>query len=339
MAVRKVKYYFDIYKSTGELKFRKNDVRSASIDYKSLSALLYTAEVSMTEDSRIDYINDYLQISVNIDGVISPLGRYVMSSPDRLLENGQAIREIRCYSMLKIFKDEKLEEMLVLPAGTHITNEIKRMITGYANRIPELNYRLATQKVFPAGTEKLEVINEMLDTINYSRLLVDLSGIFYIQPYIAPSDRDTEITYVEGEARIIDSITEELDLDVPNVFVLATSNIDIDPPLVAVYKNQNPSSPVSIQARNGKKVTEFNTVDDVTDETVLNAKNKKIAYERTEIFSHVEFTTAVNPAHSYLNCIYLKAYDLNSKYIETGWSLDCKAGGEMEHTVRRAVQI
>ena len=71
----------------------------------------------------------------------------------------------------------------------------------------------------------------------------------------------------------------------------------------------------------------------------LVADCKKNAYEMTDKYSHIEFQTAINPKHGYMNCIRFKNYDINDKYIETSWSFDCRIGGKMKHTCRKVVNI
>lgn len=332
-------FYFDIYDKDNNFKFRKNDVLSARIDFDSLSQILCTAEITILEDDRINYISDKIQISCDIDGKNTPLGLYIINSPDRKLTQKCVTRTLRCFSTLKELKDEKTERTLVFKEGTAICETIKRLVGNKkAMTIQDFPGRLSVQKVYPPGAELLEIINDLLSLTTYSRLLVDRLGRFYVEKYVLPVDKDISITYKEKEAQIVDEITETIDYDIPNTFVMTTQDISTNPPIVVVYYNQNASSPVSIQNR-GRKVVEFNTVDDITDREVLALKNKKLAYERSQTMSHVTLETGINPAHWYLDCIYLKSYDLNNKYTETSWRMELKNGGKMSHTLRRAVQL
>jgi len=197
---------------------------------------------------------------------------------------------------------------------------------------------------FEVGTPKIQVINYLLNLINYSSLLTNKSGIFYAQKYVLPSERDIEITYTDDvqTSIVYRDVRQELDLfNVPNIFVRVTNNTAINPPLIALYENNNPDSVASTASR-GRRIVDFKEVDNVTDSDTLFAITKKEAYQASDIYESIDIETAINIEHWYLNCIALnlQTYNINDKYIETGWNIDTlKAGGKMKHRLRRIINV
>lgn len=338
---RELDFEYELYSKDNVFKKMLYNIENVQVDYGSLTRLKYSARITMTEDSEIDYLNDMVKIICVIDGERTPIGIFLLSSPKRKLGDLEVIRDCECYSKLKILDDDKTEARYTVLAGTNAVNEVKRIIgNSYPYFIPDSNLTTSTDKDWEIGTPKLDIINELLSVINYNSLTVDNNGVFVSSPYVLPTDREIQVTYEDNEYSIINpDLEEDIDLyDIPNVIVRYTNSAEINPPLVAIYENNNPSSPTSTVNR-GRKIVSAESVSDVADLQTLQLVTKKNAYEMNDKYSYVEFSTAINPVHGYLTCIQLKAYDVNNKYIETEWAIDCQTGGEMKHRARRIINI
>ncbi len=189
------------------------------------------------------------------------------------------------------------------------------------------------------GTAKLDIINDLLDVINYTSLIPDRAGKFVAYPYKEPTEREVEIEYQSGAHSIISSeMNEEFDFfDVPNIFIRYTNHVDIHPPLIAVYPIQNGDEPITLDG-NAPNVSSEEVID-ISDEITLYDKCKKDAYESRSVYSHLNFTTAINPLHDYLSCIQVHVGDIHYKFIETSWSFKLQVGALMKHTCRRVVRL
>lgn len=338
---RELDFEFELYSKENIFKKQLYNVESAQVDYGSLTRLKYSARIIMTEDDEIDYLNDMIKVICVINEEKTPVGQFLFSSPKRKLSDIEVTRDCECYSKLKILDDDKTESRYTVLAGTNAVNEVKRIIgNSYPFSIPDSSLTTSTDKDWEIGTPKLDIINDLLAVINYNSLTVDNNGVFISSPYVLPTDREVEAIYEDNEYSIINpDLEEDIDLyDVPNVIVRYTNSAEINPPLIAVYENNNPSSPTSTVNR-GRKIVSAEEVSDVADLQTLQLITKKNAYEMNDKYSYVEFRTAINPVHGYLTCIQLKAYDINNKYIETEWSMDCQTGGEMRHKARRIINI
>ena len=337
---RIIKFKYNLLDNTDTFKKQLYNVESCNINYTSLSRFKSSASIKMREDADIDYLNDRIQPIVILDGQEYPLGIYLICSPSRNINSVRITRDITCYSKLQLLDDDKVLERHYVPAGTNVVNEVIRLIGTNSYSLVANTAQTLTSREWEIGTPKLDIINDLLAIINYTSLLVDSFGRFTAYPYVLPTERVHTITYQEGyDSILIPDMTEDFDyFGVPNIFVRYTNNPDINPPLRVVYENNNPSSLTSTVKR-GRPIVDPKEVSDVADLVTLTAICKKDAYNASDRYSHLDFETAINPVHGYLDCIWVKCGDINDKYIETSWSMDLKVGGRMKHTARRVVNI
>ena len=225
------------------------NVTGAKVDYNSLSALKSSAVVEMENSDGIDYFNDQIRIICIIDGIEYPLGQFLISAPRKVDDGVTSSRDCQCYSKLLILQEDGTVLRKSLPIGTNIIAEVKRMITPYGLLdIPDLNATTSTVREWEIGTSLLTIINELLASVNYTSLDVSKTGVFTAKPYVLPTDRNIEITYEDNEASIIhQQVSTDIDMfGVPNKFIRYTNSADINPPLIAIYENNNVDSPTSI---------------------------------------------------------------------------------------------
>lgn len=323
-------------------------VISCRIDYKSLSSLKLSANIQIKEDADIDYLNDRIQPVIKFqkgETVLSfPMGILLLNSPTRKDRKNAVYREIECYSKLQILQEDKFGERYFIPAGTKYTTAISQIISSAGetkiNIVPS-SATLQTDKEYDIEMSKLQIVNELLNEINYNSLRVDVNGYFVSERYVLPVDREIEYEYIDDELSVIvPEMMEELDLfNVPNVFVRYLNNPE-RPPLRSVYTNDNPDSITSTVSR-GRNIVDIRAVEDIASQEALDELTRRDAFNASQVYGHVEFETAIMPFHGYLNCLFLRYQPLGieDKYIETSWSIECKAGGRMQHTVRKVVNI
>lgn len=333
---------FDVYKKT------LDTVSDCTIDYSSLSTLRASANVKMKEDLTVDYLNDRIQpfciFRKGNQEIRFPMGIFLLNSPKRGDNDSTVYREIECYSKLQILSQDMFGERYFIPAGTNYIAAVAQIISSSGETKINLDpYSAVTpvDKEFDIEMSKLNIINELLKEINYNSLNVDRDGYFISSPYVLPVDREIEYEYIDDEISVISpGAFEELDLfNVPNVFVRYLNNPE-RPPLRSVYENDNPDSITSISSR-GRRIVDIRAVDDISSQGALDDLTIRDAYNASQIYGHLEFETAIMPFHDYLDCIYLRYQPLgiSGKYIETSWSIHCKAGAKMKHRARKVVNI
>ena len=350
--------------SRGLVKFRcellsKDDVKlgeltagSGRVALDSLAEIKRTAAFQVTEQEGqdIDWLNDRIRPVFCLqmpDGGFTewPLGVFLLSSPTRADENRKIKRSIEAYDNSLTLKEDRFTDRYKIDVGTKYTEAITTILNGagiWKINITAHTGTLSTDKEFEIGTTKLQAVNQLLAEINYTSVWVDENGYFTAKPYQLPVNREVEYEYRDDDLSIIHpGANEELDLfSVPNQWVRYVSNPDKTVTLRSVYTNELSTSPTST-ANRGRTIVDIAAVDDIYDQTTLDEYTQRKAYEASQVYGRFDFSTALMPHHSFLDCLFVEhtAYGISYKYIETGWSMDLQAGGRQVHSCRRVIQI
>jgi hypothetical protein len=348
---RKVKFRYDLLDKNNQKITELKSVISGEVSFNSLAEIKRTAKFVLKEDEKIDWLNDRIQPFVLFkmpDGNWAEfsMGIFMLSSPKRVYENNTITRRIDAYDLSLILKQDKFTDRYSIGRGAKYYDAIIKILASAGINISDINIQ-QTNKVldrdleFEIGTEKKTAINQLLNEINYTSLFVDENGIFTSYQYVSPSDRESEITYQDDQYSVLyPNIEEELDLfDVANVFSVVVTNPDTVP-LTYTYENDNPNSITSTVNRN-RKIVDYREIDNISDLNTLENYVKRIAFEASQIYTHLIFNTAIMPIHGYSNILNLKdtKMDINDKYSETSWRMYLETGGKMEHTVRKVVSV
>ncbi|WP_281659134.1 hypothetical protein [Halobacillus sp. Cin3] len=274
-----------------------------------------------------------------------PLGVFLVATPKKKEEGSSISRVIEGYDKLLIVKEDKLVERLTFQAGTTYYDCMTKVlesagVTKYT--IENDGKKLATDKEYEPGEEKLKVLNDLASELNFTQLWVDEYGYFRSERYVSPSEKGLDYEYKDDELSIImQGMEEELDVyDLPNVFHVTVSNPDKDEVLTATYENNNRDHPRSIPNL-GRRIVRYEEKEDIADQEVLDNYVERIALESSQIFGKVMFDTAIMPFHGYSNILRVRNQTLgiDEKYSETDWSIPLESGGSMSHEVRRVVKL
>lgn len=345
---RKISFRYELLNKNDELQGTLSTIKGCRVAYSSLGQLKSSANITMKEDSSINYLTDRIKPYVIFENrgekYEFPMGIFLLNSPTRKDEDNTITRDIDCYSKLQILKQDKFGARYFIQRGTNYITAVSQIISSTGETKMKLTQKSATlpsDKEFDIEMSKLDIINQLLKEINYYSLNVDSEGYFVANPYILPVDREIDFEYIDDELSVLGAgATEDLDLfNVPNVFVRYVNNPE-RPDLRSEHINDNPDSIVSTVSR-GIRIVDVQAVDDIASQSDLDDLTRRDAYNASEVYGHVNFETAIMPVHGFLNCLYLRYSPLgiDDKYIETSWEMDLKAGSKMSHTVRKVVNI
>lgn len=323
-------------------------VQKSRISYQSLAKIKRSANITMIEDSRVDYLNDRIQPWVDITSmgktISFPMGVFILNSPKRADEDNVIFREIEAYDKLQILEEDSFEERYFIPKGENYVNAISSIIMSAGEtsiQITPTNLTIQTDREFDLEMTKLDIVNQLLEELNYYSLRVDVDGKYVSEPYIEPAYKPVEYSYKTDDLSVITKgATEDVDLyNVKNVFIVYVDNPD-KPPMRSIYVNDNPSSITSTVSR-GRRLTDVRRLEDIADQIALDSFTRRIAINATNIYSHINFNTAIMPMHDYLDTLELVYSPLGTSdiYQETSWQIDLEVGGEMKHTVRKVVYL
>ena len=347
---RKVSYRYDLLNKydvkIGELKAQLG----GSITLNSIAEIKRTANFTFSESelADVDWLNDrirpiYTLEMPNKDRLEWALGTFLLSSPSRKYQN-RVVRDVEAYDANVILVEDKFDNRYRIAAGTGYISAINDILNGagiWKINLVSHSGTTANDKEFEIGTSKLTAINQLLSEINYTSLWIDETGYAVAKPYILPTDREAEYEYKTDDISIMQpDAANEIDLfDVPNVWVVTASNPEKDP-LVSRYINDSSESKTSTVNRN-RRIVDFREIDDIFDQVTLNAYVQRIAYESSQVYDRMIFSTAAMPHHTYSDMLLIEHNKLgvSEKYVETSWTLNLSLGGLQSHECRRVITL
>ena len=320
---------------------------SSTIDMDNEAEIHRTAKFNMRDDGSVNFLSDRIQpfaiLKIKKDFIEFPLGVFLLSTPSKSYQNRTIYRNIEAYDKLQILLDDGFTARYVADEGLYVTDVIIDIIlaTGITQiNIERSDVQLPTWFSWDPDVSKLEVVNQLLQAINYEKLYVDEYGYFTSRPYRSPTIRTSEYEYKTDAWSVISPGATALQdfFAVPNQWVGIISEPD-RVPLTYTYENLNEDSPTSIPNR-GRTVTKYIDVD-AADIVSLQGIVQKKAFEDSQIYTEMTFQTALMPMHSH-NDIYHLQHDIlgvNAKFQELKWSMTLSTGSLMSHTAREIIPV
>lgn len=348
---RRVAFRYDLLNidevKIGELKAQAGSNR---VSMHSLAQIKRTAQFTFKENelNDVDWLNDRIKPVFRLqmpdkNWVEWPLGVFLLSSPARR-HNVTVTRDIDAYDASVILVEDKFDNRYRIPAGKKYVDAVTEIINEsgmWKINITEHPGAITTDREFEIGISKLEAINELLKSINYTSLWIDEHGYATAKPYILPTYREVEYTYKTDEISIIHpGALNEIDLfNVANMWVVTASNPE-KAPLTSRYVNDLATSQTSTINRK-RRIVDFREVDDIYDQQTLDDYVMRIAYESSQVYEKFVFDSANMPQHSYSDMLFIDHTGLGvtNKFTETSWEMDLSNGGKMRHECRRVVRI
>lgn len=289
--------------------------------------------------SDINFLTDRLRPVCIINGVDYPLGIFVVTTETHELNNGCQTTEIEAYSLLYLAQRKKIEERVSILSGeSYITKIIELLSSCGINDIESepTNYTFNTNREdWDIGTPVLDIVNQLLNEINYNSAWVNLKGVVKLTPYEPPSISNVQHTYSAGEYSIIQSDYKRTTdrFGKYNVFRVICENPDLSQPMVAISENNSPDSPFSTIYIG--RILYVEQVDNIPSQSALQLYADKLKYQSLQETESIEFYTAISPEHAVNDVVALDNGDIAGIYYETEWRLPMSADAYMTHKARR----
>ena len=348
--VQQWSFRYDLLTNQNKLKKRLTNVLAASVANNALAEIKRTARFTLVDDGSIDFLKDRIKPWVRLkmpDGGWAewPQGVFLLSTPPRVVDStGVITREVEAYDQLQVLVDDKMEGRYTIAQGTNYIVAVKALLDSagiVSQNLAPTSSTLPADLDWEPGTQKKVIINALLGAINYRSLWFDENGVAVAEPYVSPADRASEYSYnTDDESVILPGVKDGLDLfAIPNKWVLVVSEPD-RAPLTSVYTNENPNSPTSTVSR-GRTIVDVRGYEEAVDQTTLDARAQRIAFEASQVYQQIEMETGIMPMHSDSDVVILvhTALGISAKFAETSWGMELKKGAAMQHRLRRIVNI
>lgn len=262
-----------------------------------------------------------VKLWAHVNDVSWPLGVFIPSSPEQHHSDGRVTTTVELLDKLTILDKDLLDESLSIPAGTDMVGFVVEMIKASGEDRVNLEPESHVNKnphTWPAGTPKLTVVNDILDSCGYFSLSADRDGVFVARPYLVPAERPVSWEISEGDLSMFSpEFTHRWDLDgIPNKIVYvaqSTGTVTVTaaqpgggtgtfqfeatstaPPMVAVATNEDPKSPFSYQAR-GRWIVETSSDVEAETQEILEKKAQRRLDNALDPMESVELRHAVIP--------------------------------------------
>ena len=320
---------------------------TGSIDYNSTVSIQRTAQLEIVEERDINFLSDKIKVSMCLKTPKGtekfPMGVFLMSSPARQAHVGTVRREIECYDLTLMLKDDKFTTRYKVEKNLNYGQALTNIFATSGITDPLITpttKSLANDIEFPLGMSKLEAINQLLSAINYNNVYTNENGRFVCEPYQDPLFRPAQASYITNDRSIIFAgVKEELDaFNIPNKVVRYLDSAD-RATLISEQTNTDADSPLSTVSR-GRTIVDIKSVNDIADQTTLDDYTKR-AMDGFKVYERVTIETATMPNHGNLDCLYVvdKELDISGKFIEESWNVQLTNGGRMKHVLRKVVAI
>ncbi len=346
---RLVSFRYELLGNAGVLKER--DLRvypGGSLSLDASAPIMRTARLEMRDPGTVDWQNDRIKIYFRLrmpDGGFAewPLGVYFMPTAPSRRRGGALIRSVECYDMSVALQSDAVVARHYIPAGTRYTDAVISLMRGAglsSVMIDEVPDALPTDREWEPYTTKAEIVATLLSEVNYTPLTADGNGIFRASRYVPDIARVPEYTYAADVMSVIregGSLTMDA-FSAPNVFVGVVSNPEMED-MSYVYENTSPTSPLSIQNRNGRRVVRKIPFDGIASMDVLQQATIRAADEASRGYEGVSFDTALMPHHEAGDCLQLESELVYGRFVERAWNITLQYNGAMRHSAERLVNL
>jgi hypothetical protein len=294
-------FTYHLQNNEGAPKGALSGVTGGRLEFHANAAVKGGGKITVAQDNReIDWLHRRIKIVMHIEGKDDyPLGVFIPSAPVEKWDDASLIQEIELLDKCSVLDQDYVENAYSLPAGTVVTDAVRDLIVSAgekAGSITEGGETLSNAMTWEAGTSKLTIINDLLQTANYFSLRADGDGTFRVEKHRPVKDRPIVHSFIDNYKSIFSSeFTYEKDIySVPNKVILISQGDGDSEGMTAVATNQNPNNRFSYQAR-GRWITDVTKGVEATDLAALQARAERRLTQLTSPTGTVQINHAPLP--------------------------------------------
>lgn len=344
---RKIHYEYSVQDNTGKHLGWLSDCKGR-ISYDATTSIMRTFSATAMKNELLDVnlidekIVPWFCIKINGDILKYPLGKFIIS-PSFYSNSAEKYVVINGYDMGKVALDDKIISRVVKNKDHFYTIELQEILSELydTNSVETSELKRANASEWSPGTSKLQIINDIMTSLNYYPLHFNEYGVPIGKPYVFPESQQIDMYYKMDKKSIIlpNSNLSSNRFEIPNKFVRYVENTDSDY-MISVYVNDNPDNKFSTVSR-GRTIVDIKSVSDIASQEELDGYVKRCAAAAMAVTDEITFKTLNMPGHGFKNCLFVEVDDLGirEKVIEIGWEMDLSVGGEMLHKCTKVVSV
>ena len=317
---------------------------SATLTHDTTSTIKRRLNLTLTatDTARVDKIRHRILPFMVIGGVERPLGRYMFVDQTRLRTTTGLESNVTLVDEMFII-DQALTTgfapHVVVDLGleyVYLTEPIHTTIERLLTRFPLVTQTNVEPSPFvsvgswSAGTSGAKVLEDLALTGVYLSPWFDHDGTLQLRRFVDPASAIPDLDLDDSRRVFRDSIAETDDLlDAPNRIVVVSNGAlgTTETPIIGTF-DVPASAPHSIQNR-GFIISDIRDMQvNTTEQATAVARNLG---ERQLVVERVELSTPPDPRHD--------SYDIirwnGENWLEIGWTMQLREGGDMRHVMRR----
>lgn len=256
--------YLDGVQPGGSLRWTSN----AAVKKRGDITVADLATSTKIRFSDIDVNKTRIRPVMVIDGLPEfPLSLYVISKNKSRWQATGRVFEVGLLDKSTVLAEDLIAETFTASDTDPILEIVQTVVESAGETIAVDGAEVRTlpsPRVWPVGTSKLRIVNDLLDALNYNSLWVDGVGAFRATPYVAPASRSIRYTVLNDESgeRLLRKLTDGAEsiyspdwtrdydtYEVPNRVVAVQAASGDAEPLTGEATNTNPDSPFSYPSR------------------------------------------------------------------------------------------
>lgn len=259
---------------------RLDGVTGGSVELGAQTELGVSGQLTIVDRGQgIDWMRHRARVSYDpgIRGLPAwPIATMLFTSPKLSVSAEARTWEVDLLGKMVVLDEDQIDATFSLAEGTAIIPEVVAQITAAgetAIAVTPSSAVLKSQRVWPAGTKRRTIINDLLSSAGYWALWTDGAGQYRVEPYVDPGVREPAFTFEAGRAAIhTPEWSRDQDLaKVPNKFVVKAQGDEDDEGIVGVATNTDPESPYSYQARGNRWITGTDEGAEIEDQEAADA--------------------------------------------------------------------
>jgi hypothetical protein len=300
----------EVLTATGAQAGTLDGVLSGSVVYTAAKSVHGSASLTVVDSGQaVDWLTVRIRPVLTIAGYgDTALGVFLPSeAPEDWSDTGR-VWPVKLLDKCTILDQDKVTATYALDAGTVVTTAIVSLIesTGETNHsITPSAAALASPLIWDPGTTKLQIVNDLLSTINYFSLFTNGDGQYRGEPYVKPAARPVAWEFLDGSNCIyLPTFSKDVDLfAIPNTFTATTQGDGTTAGLTSTAINSDPVSRYSTVSRGRTIAADPALGVEATDQGTLDAYALRRLIELTTPTATIAIQHAFVPGLSFNNAV------------------------------------
>ena len=276
-------------------------VTGGSVVHTAAKSVHGSATFIVVDDGQdVDWLTARFRPSLTIEGYgTTTLGVFLVAEAPEAWGDTGRVWTIKLLDKNTILDQDAVDAAYALDAGAVVTDEIITLIesTGETNHaITPSAATLVNPLVWPAGTTKLQIVNDLLSVINYFSLFCNGDGQYRGEPYVKPASRPVVWTFNDGSDCIyLPALVKDVDLfAIPNKVIAITQGDGTTAALTSSATNTDATSPYSTVSR-GRTITYVASGVEAADQATLDDFAERRLIELTTPTASIDVQHAFVP--------------------------------------------